>query len=142
MSVTRISILMMRPPRAKPTPILKVGNVAPPSPIKSSSVETPVPTSVLAPVETPVEVSVETPVLAKVEPPIGVKTPEGTPDLAEAVPAPPSAIPNAPVDLTRAILAEKTKATLVKFAADIGLELDPSLKKADMISRLAAALGI
>lgn len=123
MSMTRISVLMMRPPRVRPNPVSlvsKASYVAPPSQI---------------------EIQVESPVLAPVEIPVEADPLVLAPDLTEVLLAP-SNDPSANVVLTRALLEERTKATLVKFAAEIGLELDPNLKKADMVSRLAAALSL
>jgi hypothetical protein len=73
--------------------------------------------------------------------PVVAVAPEPAPVVVEAQPEP--EVEEAPtVELTREMLNTKTKAELVRFGAEIGLDLDPASKKSDLINKIAVAIGI
>ena len=85
-------------------------------------------------------------VVASVPEPIVVEAvtapvPEPVADAATA-PLPEIEVITAPVELTRELLNSKTKAELVRIASEIGVDLDPAAKKADMINKIAESMGI
>ena len=70
------------------------------------------------------------PVVALPEPEPVVIAPEPEPEEAPAI------------ELTREMLNTKTKAELVKFGTEIGLDLDASAKKSELVNKIAASIGI
>jgi len=82
-----------------------------------------------APEPEPVVVAAE-PVVALPEPEPVVAPPEPEPEEAPAI------------ELTREMLNTKTKAELAKFGAEIGLDLDASAKKSELVNKIAASIGI
>jgi hypothetical protein len=82
-----------------------------------------------APEPEPVVVAAE-PVVAPPEPEPVVVAPEPEPEEAPAI------------ELTREMLNTKTKAELAKFGAEIGLDLDASAKKSELVNKIAASIGI
>lgn len=82
-----------------------------------------------APEPEPVVVAAE-PVVALPEPEPVVIAPEPEPEEAPAI------------ELTREMLNTKTKAELAKFGAEIGLDLDASAKKSELVNKIAASIGI
>jgi hypothetical protein len=122
--MSRIAILTMRP-----VDKLKPRRALPP-------VKAPEPVVVVAPEPVqPVVVEAHEP---EPEPVVAV-APE--PVVVEAQPEP--EVEEAPtVELTREMLNTKTKAELVRFGAEIGLDLDPASKKSDLINKIAVAIGI
>ena len=89
-----------------------------------------------APEPEPVVVAPE-PVVALPEPEPVVIAPE------PAVVAPEPEPEEAPaIELTREMLNTKTKAELVKFGTEIGLDLDASAKKSELVNKIAASIGI
>ena len=121
--MSRLAILTMRPADK-----LKPRRALPP-------VKSPEPVVIVAP--EPVH-----PVVVEVQPapePVVAVAPE--PVVVEAQPEP--EVEEAPtVELTREMLNTKTKAELVRFGAEIGLDLDPASKKSDLINKIAVAIGI
>jgi len=75
---------------------------------------------------------VSTPSPEKVPEPVIEPAVEKTPEPEEA-PA---------IELTREMLNTKTKAELAKFGVEIGLDLDVSTKKSDLVNKIAVAIGI
>jgi hypothetical protein len=122
--MSRLAILTMRPADK-----LKPRRALPP-------VKSPEPVVVVAPEPVhPVVVEAHEPAP---EPVVAV-APE--PVVVEAQPEP--EVEEAPtVELTREMLNTKTKAELVRFGAEIGLDLDPASKKSDLINKIAVAIGI
>ncbi len=122
--MSRLAILTMRPADK-----LKPRRALPP-------VKAPEPVVVVAPEPVhPVVVEAHEPAP---EPVVAV-APE--PVVVEAQPEP--EVEEAPtVELTREMLNTKTKAELVRFGAEIGLDLDPASKKSDLINKIAVAIGI
>jgi len=122
--MSRLAILTMRPADK-----LKPRRALPP-------VKSPEPVVVVAPEPVqPVVVEVHEP-----EPVVAV-APEPVPVVVEAQPEP--EVEEAPtVELTREMLNTKTKAELVRFGAEIGLDLDPASKKSDLINKIAVSIGI
>ena len=82
-----------------------------------------------APEPEPVVVAAE-PVVALPEPEPVVIAPEPEPEEAPAI------------ELTREMLNTKTKAELATFGAEIGLDLDASAKKSELVNKIAASIGI
>jgi hypothetical protein len=89
------------------------------------------------------------PVIPAPEPePVVVAPPEPEPVVALPEPEPvvvaPEPVPEeAPaIELTREMLNTKTKAELAKFGAEIGLDLDASAKKSELVNKIAASIGI
>jgi hypothetical protein len=123
--MSRLAILTMRPADK-----LKPRRALPP-------VKSPEPVVIVAP--EPVH-----PVVVEVQPapePVVAVAHEPEPVVVEAQPEP--EVEEAPtVELTREMLNTKTKAELVRFGAEIGLELDPASKKSDLINKIAVAIGI
>lgn len=83
-----------------------------------------------APEPEPVVVVAPEPVVALPEPEPVVIAPEPEPEEAPAI------------ELTREMLNTKTKAELVKFGTEIGLDLDASAKKSELVNKIAASIGI
>jgi hypothetical protein len=122
--MSRIAILTMRP-----VDKLKPRRALPP-------VKAPEPVVVVAP--EPVQPVV---VEAHEPEPESVVAVAPEPVVVEAQPEP--EVEEAPtVELTREMLNTKTKAELVRFGAEIGLDLDPASKKSDLINKIAVAIGI
>jgi len=90
-----------------------------------------------APEPEPVVVAAE-PVVALPEPEPVVVAPEPEPE--EAPEPEPEEAPA--IELTREMLNTKTKAELAKFGAEIGLDLDASAKKSELVNKIAASIGI
>lgn len=95
------------------------------------------------------------PVVPAPEPePVVVAAPEPEPVVALPEPEPvivsePEPVVIAPepeeapaIELTREMLNTKTKAELAKFGAEIGLDLDASAKKSELVNKIAASIGI
>jgi len=136
--MSRIAILTMRPvdklkprralpPVKAPEPVVVVA----PEPMQPVVVEAhePAPEPVVAVAHEPAP-----------EPVVAV-APEPAPVVVEAQPEP--EVEEAPtVELTREMLNTKTKAELVRFGAEIGLDLDPASKKSDLINKIAVSIGI
>lgn len=124
--MSRLAILTMRPADK-----LKPRRALPP-------VKSPEPVVVVAPEPVhPVVVEAHEPAP---EPVVAVAH-EPEPVVVEAQPEP--EVEEAPtVELTREMLNTKTKAELVRFGAEIGLDLDPASKKSDLINKIAVAIGI
>ena len=124
--MSRIAILTMRP-----VDKIKPRRALPP-------VKAPEPVVVVAPEPVhPVVVEAHEP---EPEPVVAV-APEPAPVVVEAQPEP--EVEEAPtVELTREMLNTKTKAELVRFGAEIGLDLDPASKKSDLINKIAVSIGI
>ena len=121
--MSRITLLMMRPSKAVSVKTVKM--------------------TVVASVPEPIVVEAAT---ASVPEPIVVEAvtasvPEPVADAATA-PLPEIEVITAPVELTRELLNSKTKAELVRIASEIGVDLDPAAKKADMINKIAESMGI
>jgi len=96
------------------------------------------PRRALPPVKAPEPVVVVAPEPVQ---PVVVEAYEPAPVVVEAQPEP--EVEEAPtVELTREMLNTKTKAELVRFGAEIGLDLDPASKKSDLINKIAVAIGI
>ena len=126
--MSRLAILTMRPinklrqrqpVQAQPAP------VAPPV--------------VPAPEPEPVVVVAPEPVVALPEPEPVVVAPEPEPVVIAPEPEPEEA---PAIELTREMLNTKTKAELVKFGTEIGLDLDASAKKSELVNKIAASIGI
>jgi hypothetical protein len=124
--MSRLAILTMRPinklrqrqpVQAQPAPVV-------PAP-------EPEPVVVAAPEPEPVVALPEPePVVVAPEPEPVVIAPEPEPEEAPAI------------ELTREMLNTKTKAELAKFGAEIGLDLDASAKKSELVNKIAASIGI
>lgn len=87
------------------------------------------------------------PVIPAPEPePVVVAAPEPEPVVALPEPEPVVIAPEpeeAPaIELTREMLNTKTKAELVKFGTEVGLDLDASAKKSELVNKIAASIGI
>lgn len=88
------------------------------------------------------------PVIPAPEPTVVVAAPE--PEPVVALPEPePAVVASEPepeeapaIELTREMLNTKTKAELAKFGAEIGLDLDASAKKSELVNKIAASIGI
>jgi len=132
--MSRLAILTMRPinklrqrqpVQAQPAPVVPAPApepvvVAAPEPEPVVALREPEPV-VVAPEPEPVIVSEPEPV---------VIAPEPEPEEAPAI------------ELTREMLNTKTKAELAKFGAEIGLDLDASAKKSELVNKIAASIGI
>ena len=118
--MSRLAILTMRP-------INKIRQRQPvqaqPAPVAAPVVPAPEP-------EPAVVVVAPEPVVALPEPEPVVVAPEPEPEEAPAI------------ELTREMLNTKTKAELVKFGTEIGLDLDASAKKSELVNKIAASIGI
>ena len=133
--MSRLAILTMRP----------INKIRQHQPIKAQ----PAPV-VPAPAPEPVVVAAPEPVVALPEPEPVVVAPEPEPEPAVAAPEPEPAVvapepepEEAPaIELTREMLNTKTKAELVKFGTEIGLDLDASAKKSELVNKIAASIGI
>ena len=129
--MSRLAILTMRPinkirqrqpVQAQPAPVI-------PAPEPAVVVVAPEPVVALPePEPEPVIVSEPEPVVVAPEP--VVVAPEPEPEEAPAI------------ELTREMLNTKTKAELVKFGTEIGLDLDASAKKSELVNKIAASIGI
>lgn len=86
------------------------------------------------------------PVIPAPEPTVVVAAPEPEPVVVASEPvvvAPEPEPEEAPaIELTREMLNTKTKAELAKFGAEIGLDLDASAKKSELVNKIAASIGI
>jgi hypothetical protein len=133
--MSRLAILTMRPinklrqrqpVQAQPAPVVPAPE---PEPVV---VAAPEPEPVVAlPEPEPVVVAPEPePVVVAPEPEPVVIAPEPEPEEAPAI------------ELTREMLNTKTKAELAKFGAEIGLDLDASAKKSELVNKIAASIGI
>ena len=129
--MSRLAILTMRPinkirqrqpVQAQPAPVI-------PAPEPAVVVVAPEPV-VAAPEPEPVIVSEPEPVVIAPEPEPVVVATEPEPEEAPAI------------ELTREMLNTKTKAELVKFGTEIGLDLDASAKKSELVNKIAASIGI
>lgn len=78
-------------------------------------------------------------VVAAPEPEPVVIAPEPEPVVVASEPEPEEA---PAIELTREMLNTKTKAELAKFGAEIGLDLDASAKKSELVNKIAASIGI
>jgi hypothetical protein len=98
----------------------------------------------VVPAPEPVVVAEPEPVVvAAPEPEPVVALPEPEPEPEPAVVAPEPEPEEAPaIELTREMLNTKTKAELAKFGAEIGLDLDASAKKSELVNKIAASIGI
>ena len=131
--MSRLAILTMRPinkirqrqpVQAQPAPVI-------PAPEPAVVVVAPEPVVALPePEPEPVIVSEPEPVVIAPEPEPVVVATEPEPEEAPAI------------ELTREMLNTKTKAELVKFGAEIGLDLDASAKKSELVNKIAASIGI
>lgn len=92
-----------------------------------------------APEPEPVVVVAPEPVVALPEPEPVVVAPEPEPVVIAPEPEPEEA---PAIELTREMLNTKTKAELAKFGAEIGLDLDASAKKSELVNKIAASIGI
>lgn len=111
--MSRLAILTMRP----------INKIRQHQPIKAQ------PAPIAAP-EPAVVVIAPEPVVALPEPEPAVVASEPEPEEAPAI------------ELTREMLNTKTKAELAKFGAEIGLDLDASAKKSELVNKIAASIGI
>jgi hypothetical protein len=83
---------------------------------------------------------VAAPLIPAPEPePVVVAPPEPEPVVVAPEPEPEEA---PAIELTREMLNTKTKAELAKFGAEIGLDLDASAKKSELVNKIAASIGI
>jgi hypothetical protein len=128
--MSRLAILTMRP-------INKLRQRQPvqaqPAPVAAPVVPAPEPEPVVvaAPEPEPVVALPEPePVVIAPEPVVVAPEPEPEPEEAPAI------------ELTREMLNTKTKAELAKFGAEIGLDLDASAKKSELVNKIAASIGI
>lgn len=134
--MSRLAILTMRPInkirqhqpiKAQPAPVIPAPEpavvVVAPEPVVALPEPAPV---VVAPEPEPVVIAPEP------EPVVVAPEPESEPEPEEA-PA---------IELTREMLNTKTKAELVKFGTEIGLDLDASAKKSELVNKIAASIGI
>ena len=119
--MSRLAILTMRP-------INKLRQRQPvqaqPAPVAPPVVPAPEPEPVVVAAPEP------EPVVALPEPEPVVIAPEPEPEEAPAI------------GLTREMLNTKTKAELVKFGTEIGLDLDASAKKSELVNKIVASIGI
>jgi len=120
--MSRLAILTMRP----------INKIRQHQPIKAQ----PAP---VIPAPEPVVVAAPEPVVAAPEPEPVVIAPEPVVVAPEPEPEPEEA---PAIELTREMLNTKTKAELVKFGTEIGLDLDASAKKSELVNKIAASIGI
>lgn len=121
--MSRLAILTMRP-------INKIRQRQPVQAQPAPVIPAPEPTVVVAaPEPEPVVIAPE-PVVVASEPEPAVVASEPEPEEAPAI------------ELTREMLNTKTKAELAKFGAEIGLDLDASAKKSELVNKIAASIGI
>lgn len=122
--MSRLAILTMRP----------INKIRQHQPIKAQ------PAPIAAP-EPAVVVAAPEPVVVAPEPEPVVIAPEPEPAVVASEPEPePEEAPA--IELTREMLNTKTKAELAKFGAEIGLDLDASAKKSELVNKIAASIGI
>ena len=117
--MSRLAILTMRP----------INKIRQHQPIKAQ------PAPVIPAPEPAVVVVAPEPVVALPEPEPVVIAPEPVVIAPEPEEAP-------AIELTREMLNTKTKAELVKFGTEIGLDLDASAKKSELVNKIAASIGI
>jgi hypothetical protein len=117
--MSRLAILTMRP----------INKLRQRQPVQAQPAPVAAPV-VPAPAPEPVVVAAPEPVVALPEPEPVVIAPEPEPEEAPAI------------ELTREMLNTKTKAELAKFGAEIGLDLDASAKKSELVNKIAASIGI
>lgn len=117
--MSRLAILTMRP----------INKLRQRQPVQAQPAPVAAPV-VPAPAPEPVVVAAPEPVVALPEPEPVVIAPEPEPEEAPAI------------ELTREMLNTKTKAELVKFGTEIGLDLDASAKKSELVNKIAASIGI
>jgi hypothetical protein len=117
--MSRLAILTMRP----------INKLRQRQPVQAQPAPVAAPV-VPAPEPEPVVVVAPEPVVALPEPEPAVVAPEPEPEEAPAI------------ELTREMLNTKTKAELVKFGTEIGLDLDASAKKSELVNKIAASIGI
>ena len=124
--MSRLAILTMRPinkirqrqpVQAQPAPVI-------PAPEPAVVVVAPEPVVALP------EPEPEPVIVSEPEPVVVAPEPEPEPEEAPAI------------ELTREMLNTKTKAELVKFGTEIGLDLDASAKKSELVNKIAASIGI
>jgi hypothetical protein len=127
---------MMRPSKAVSVKTVKMTVVASvPEPIVVEAATASVPEPIVVEAAT---ASVPEPIVVEA---VTAPVPEPVADAATA-PLPEIEVITAPVELTRELLNSKTKAELVRIASEIGVDLDPAAKKADMINKIAESMGI
>ena len=117
--MSRLAILTMRP----------INKLRQRQPVQAQPAPVAAPV-VPAPAPEPVVGAAPEPVVALPEPEPVVIAPEPEPEEAPAI------------ELTREMLNTKTKAELVKFGTEIGLDLDASAKKSELVNKIAASIGI